>query len=339
MARKPTKAKAKAKAKELDASPDAIDADAKTLIDSLMLVSVLSEAIERIYDDLWKQKQSCGMPKANEWPNSPEFEHRRAQYDDWVKEQQAKFALNGESWSPCEFQEFPWTKLIREWSACYQTWCAAMATAKQAAIIYLGKLRPARKWTTKTIVNLDNLADTLHPSGTGGVDGLGFIRCGLPPLPTAFHACVAAVRKRIPKLRAISVLAVATPEVQGINSATSPTVDWVVVQGQLLSMRAKNKPFTSQRDLANQFKCSQSTIAKVIASTEMLKGWAARRRTPKAVGLTAKVLDNAEQTTEAAPTARVEQHEETLAELIQQQNRDDKSDNPTEPMFRTHKKV
>ncbi len=199
------------KAKELDASPDAIHAELKTLIDSLMLVAVLSEAIERIYDDLWKQKQSCGMPKANEWPNSPEFEHRRAQYDDWVKEQQAKFALNGESWSPCEFQEFPWTKLIREWSACYQTWCAAMATAKQAAIIYLGKLRPARKWTTKTIVNLDNLADTLHPSGTGGVDGLGFIRCGLPPLPTAFHACVAAVRKRIPKLRAISVLAVATP--------------------------------------------------------------------------------------------------------------------------------
>lgn len=179
--------------------------DLKPLFDAVVSVSVWSTAIARCYPDLLARKESHGMPTADEWPDSPAIERQREQHAEWVK---AGEPVGG-------FLEPHWTELMREWSGYYRNWCAAIAKAKQAAkspavaaIMDAGEARPTYRWTTQTIIDLDNLASTLHPIQTGGVDGLGFIRCGLPPLPKDFRTHAEAVGKRIGELRSIPVSAV-----------------------------------------------------------------------------------------------------------------------------------
>lgn len=193
----------------------AIHADLKPLFDAVVMVSVWSSAIARCYPDLLALKESRGLPKPEEWPDSPALERDRAQHAEWVKAERDAYAKRGESVMVADFLEPRWTELMREWSGYYRDWCAAIATAKQAAkspavaaIMDAGESRPAHRWTTQTIIDLDNLAGTLHPINVGGVDGLGFIRCGLPPLPTDFPARAEAVGKRIGELRSIPVSAV-----------------------------------------------------------------------------------------------------------------------------------
>lgn len=187
-----------------------IHPDLKPLFDAVVMVSVWSEAIARCYPDLLAQKESHGMPTADEWPDSPALERNRAQHAEWVKATREEYAAKGESVAVADFLEPRWTELMREWSGYYRDLCAAIATAKQAAkspavaaIMDAGESRPAHRWTTRTIIDLDNLAGTLHPIQTGGVDGLGFIRCGLPPLPQDFRTHAEAVGNRIGELRSI----------------------------------------------------------------------------------------------------------------------------------------
>ncbi len=199
----------------------AIHADLKPLFDAVVMVSVWSSAIARCYPDLLALKESRGLPKPEEWPDSPALERNRAQHAEWVKATRQEYAAKGESVAVADFLEPRWTRLMREWSGYYRDWCAAIATAKQAAkspavaaLMDAGEARPAHRWTTRTIIDLDNLAGTLHPINVGGVDGLGFIRCGLPPLPQDFRTHAEAVGNRIGELHSIPVSAVpATPTV------------------------------------------------------------------------------------------------------------------------------
>jgi len=188
----------------------AIHADLKPLFDAVVMVSAYSIAIAERYPDLLALKESRGLPEPEDWPGSQALGRDRAQYAEWVKAEREENAQKGRSVGVEDFQEPRWTGLMREWSWCYMEWCAAIAKAKElaespavAAIMDAGESRPTRRWTTQTIIDLDNLAGTLHPIQMGGVDGLGFIRRRLPPLPQEFPARAEAVRERVGELRAI----------------------------------------------------------------------------------------------------------------------------------------
>ena len=238
MARKPAPTKAKkpkaspdakasalAPAPAIEPKPDrfsnplvtaaAIHPDLKPLLDAVVMVSVSSQEIARCYPDLLALMESQGPPKADDWPDSPGLERDRAQHAEWAKAVQEECAVTGESVIAEGFVEPCWTAMMRRWSACYLGWCTAIANARELmrsaavrAIMDAGESRPAHRWTTQTIIDLDNLAGTLHPIRMGGVDGLGFIRCGLPPLPQDFRTHAEAVGNRIGELRSIPVLAV-----------------------------------------------------------------------------------------------------------------------------------
>jgi hypothetical protein len=229
-ARKPKKAR-KAKeqklAQAIKPKPDrlsnplladsAIHPDLKPLSKAMTTALAWSHAVADCYTNMLAERDSRGMPKTGEWPDSPALERARARHAAAVKDWQRECAQKGEKVLIADFIEPRWTELMREWRGYYRDWCAAIATAKEAAksprvaaIMDAGEARPAHRWTTQTIIDLDNLAGTLHPSRTGGVDGFGFIRCGLPPLPTNFPARVEALGKRVSELRSISVTAVAT---------------------------------------------------------------------------------------------------------------------------------
>lgn len=191
-----------------------IHADLKPLFDAVAMVCVWSIAIARCYPRLLALNESRGLPKPEEWPDSPALERNRAQYAEWAKAAREVCAARGGSMTIPDFLEPRWTELMREWSGYYRDWCAAIAKAKElakspavAAIMDAGEARPTHRWTTQTIIDLDNLAALLHPISGGGVDGLGFIRCGLPPLHTDFPARSEAVRKRHGELRSIPVSA------------------------------------------------------------------------------------------------------------------------------------
>jgi len=193
-------------------STPAIHPDLKPLFEEVVMVSVWSQAIANCYSDLLVLKESHRLPKADEWPDSLGLERKRAHHAEWVKATREQYASKGESVLVTDFVEPRWTQCIREWSGYYRDWCAAIAKAKElakspdvSAIMDAGESRPVHRWTTQTIIDLDNLAVTLHPIQMGGADGLGFIRRGLPPMPTNFRSCAQAVGKRIRELRSIPV--------------------------------------------------------------------------------------------------------------------------------------
>lgn len=187
----------------------------KPLFEAMVMVSVWSEGIARCYPEMLALKESSGLPKSHEWPGSPMLEQARAEHAAIVEEERDKRLKAGEPdvcYGP--YVEPRWTELMREWSGYYRDWCTAIATAKQAAkspavaaIMDAGEARPAHRWTTQTIIDLDNLAGTLHPMRTCGPDGMGVFRCGLPPLPAAFYANADEVAKRKDELRSIPVSA------------------------------------------------------------------------------------------------------------------------------------
>jgi hypothetical protein len=201
-----------------------IHPDLKPLFDAMTMVLVWSRAIARCYSDMLEQKETHGLPRSDEWPDSPALERRRAQHAEW-----ARATRDEEGVTVADFLEPRWTALMREWSGYYRDWCAAIAKAKElakspvvAAIMDAGESRPAHRWTTRAIIDLDNLAGTLHPIRMGGDDGLGFIRCGLPPLPEDFHTHAESVRNRIGELCSIQVSAVPpTPTASGGNGGAA----------------------------------------------------------------------------------------------------------------------
>lgn len=222
MAKKPAPTKAHEPKPDRFSNPLVTDppihADLKPLFDAVVMVWVWSDEIARCYPKLLQLKETRGLPNAEEWPDSPELERAKALHSEWANAERDEYARRGEDVSIAGFCEPLWTKAMREWSGYYRDWCDAIATAKEtakspavAAIMDAGEARPAHRWTTQTIIDLDNLAGTLHPVGIGGFDGLGFIQHGLPPLPMDFPARADAVWKRIAELRSIPVSAVPPP--------------------------------------------------------------------------------------------------------------------------------
>jgi hypothetical protein len=196
-------------------SAPTIHPDLKPLFDAVVKLLACSGAITRCYSDMLSMKASRGMPKADEWPDSPGLEAKRVHHAELMKAEREAHARKGETVRVADFVEPRWTQAIRGWTRCYREWCEALAAAKQAAqspavakIMDAGESRPLHKWTAQTIIDLSNLAGTLHPISVGGVDGLGFIRCGLPPLPKAFGNYAVAIGKRISDLFVVPATAV-----------------------------------------------------------------------------------------------------------------------------------
>lgn len=193
----------------------AIHAQLQPLFDALVMVAGRSHSVADCCGELLAMKQVCGMPRTDEWPDSPKLKRARSQHDQQVKAIRDRPARKGRGVVVADYTEPRWTELMREWCGCFRDWCAAIAMAKQlaaspavAALMNAGESRPAQRWTARTTIELDNLARTLHPVRMGE-DGMGFIRDGLRPLAPGFHACIEAVRGRIAELRSIPVAAVA----------------------------------------------------------------------------------------------------------------------------------
>jgi hypothetical protein len=194
----------------------AIHGDLKPLFDAVVTVIVASQSLAEGYCDLLARKASDGLPTREEWPDSPEIECDRADHATAIiKRIQDAQAECRERVIYCDYVEPDWTRQMRRWSADYLEWCGAIATARHAAhspavaaIMDGGEAQPAKRWTTQTIVGIDRLAALLHPLINGGHDGLGFIRCGVPPFPADFPFAANAIGQRLAELRATPISAV-----------------------------------------------------------------------------------------------------------------------------------
>ena len=69
-------------------------------------------------------------------------------------------------------------------------------------IMDTGELRPAEKWTSRTVADLAHLAATHHPMREGP-NGLGFIRVGRESLSTDFVPRAAAIATRLVELQSV----------------------------------------------------------------------------------------------------------------------------------------
>lgn len=105
-----------------------------------------------------------------------------------------------------------------QWATEYGEWWNAIQAARLlagtpavAAIMDAGEQRPAKKWTSRTVVDLDRLAAILHPTREGG-SGLGFIRAGAKSLPTNFTALADAIAARAVELQSVPQSSSAAPE-------------------------------------------------------------------------------------------------------------------------------
>lgn len=107
---------------------------------------------------------------------------------------------------------------LEQWADEYGRWWDAIQAARTlagtqavAAIMDAGEPRPAKKWTSRTVADLDRLAATLHPTREGG-SGLGFIRAGAESLPTNFTALANAIAARAVELQSVPQSSSAAPE-------------------------------------------------------------------------------------------------------------------------------
>lgn len=107
---------------------------------------------------------------------------------------------------------------LEQWADEYGRWWdtieAARALARTpavAAIMDAGEPRPAKKWTSRTVADLNRLAATLHPTREGG-SGLGFIRAGAESLPTNFASLADAITARAVELQSVPQSSSAAPE-------------------------------------------------------------------------------------------------------------------------------
>jgi hypothetical protein len=116
-----------------------------------------------------------------------------------------------------------------QWADEYGRWWKAIQAARAlagtpvvAAIMDAGEQRPAKKWTSRTVADLDRLAATLHPTREGG-SGLGFIRAGAESLPTNFAALADAITARAVELQ--SVPQSSSPAPEGVVQTESASTD------------------------------------------------------------------------------------------------------------------
>jgi hypothetical protein len=107
---------------------------------------------------------------------------------------------------------------LEQWADEYRRWWDAIEEARAlartpavAAIMDAGEQRPAKKWTSQTVAELDRLAATLHPSREGG-SGRAFIRAGAESLPANFSALADAIAARVVELQSVPQSESAAPE-------------------------------------------------------------------------------------------------------------------------------
>lgn len=118
---------------------------------------------------------------------------------------------------------------LEQWADEYGRWWDAIEAARAlartpavAAIMDAGEQRPAKKWTSRTVADLDRLAATLHPTREGG-SGLGFIRAGAESLPTNFAALADAITARAVELQSVPQSSSSAPE--GVVQTESASTD------------------------------------------------------------------------------------------------------------------
>lgn len=194
--------------------PQAVHPNLKPLADALTQVLAASLLVRDCYCAMAARKEECGLPKQDEWPGSPALENAAKIHAEWASATRAGYEQREEK-VILGYVEPRWTAIMRQWRGYYRECCAAIASAKElatspavAAIMDAGEIRPMQKWTAQATFDLDKLAGLLHPIHVGGTDGMGFIRCGLPPMPTDFPTYVKAVGMRRDELRSIPATAV-----------------------------------------------------------------------------------------------------------------------------------
>ena len=156
------------------------------LFNALIGVRTSSLMLRDCYSKMLTRKDERGLPSFEEWPNEAES-------------------------VGIDFHAEPiWTVIMREWMTVYRGWCDAITLAQTAlktpevvGMMNTGESRVSERWTTKATCDLVALASTMHPMFVGGVDGLGFIRNGLPPLPAAFERQAEMITEYSNTVRAI----------------------------------------------------------------------------------------------------------------------------------------
>ena len=156
------------------------------LFNALIGVRTSSLMLHHCYSRMLTRKNECGLPSFEEWPNKA-------------------------SSVVIDFHAEPiWTVIMRKWMTVYRDWCDAIALAQTAlntpevvGMMNTGESRVSKRWTVKANLDLAALAATMHPMFFGGVDGLGFIRNGLPPLPAAFEKQAIKIAEHSNTVRAI----------------------------------------------------------------------------------------------------------------------------------------
>ena len=156
------------------------------LFNALIGVRTSSSMLHDCYSSMLTRKDECGLPSFEEWPNNA-----------------ASVGIDFHA-------ERIWTVIMRKWMTVYRDWCDAIALAQTAlntpevvGMMNTGESRVSKRWTVKANLDLAALAATMHPMFFGGVDGLGFIRNGLPPLPAAFEKQAIKIAEHSNTVRAI----------------------------------------------------------------------------------------------------------------------------------------
>lgn len=231
----------------------AIHPDLAPLAEVLRAVVMASAFVAGDYTEMLKMKESHGLPKPHEWPGSGAIECDRANHAESVRQNEEGWNGDGDVTS-CPFVEPLWTGLLRSWSANYLDWCKAVHIAEEfvkapvvVALMDAGEPRAANRWTTQAAIELASLASSLHPIRTGGTDGLGYVRAGLPHFPTEFRSLVDAVSRRHAEVCAIPVTAVSIESDQVYRPASWFKKGVASRLRQAASPRRKSKRVSTQK--------------------------------------------------------------------------------------------
>jgi hypothetical protein len=99
--------------------------------------------------------------------------------------------------------------------------------------------------------------------------------------------------------------AISTPD--GEQDHPDAKMTWQEAAERLKRLRDQGKPWTSQHEMARQFRCSSGTINKAIRETPDLRNWAKRQNaaTPRAQSINDVVTDRTAQSRELDPEDEV----------------------------------
>lgn len=162
-----------------------------------------------------------------------------------------------------------------DWATAYPQWWDAIQAARAlagspavAAIMDVGERRPAEKWTSRTVADLDRLAATHHPMREGP-NGLGFIRVGRESLSTDFVPCAAAIATRLVELQSVPKAESVAPKDGGdtVSDSDADSITFSDTERKLLkSMASKvGHHLWSADSLADSARFGNETARRFIA--------------------------------------------------------------------------